>query len=151
MIPLHRLFTYFGEREHGVSLVEMALVTMLLLIIMAGAVDVGRAFNNYIIITNAAREGTRTASRTPCKSDNRPQLRTAIVNATLREAEDSGITLVGGDVTILPDPVTTGCAAVGAPIAVRVNYRMLTVMSGVLGIGEIPMQSEVRMVFFGND
>ena len=141
---------FIGD-EHGANLIEMALVTMLLLIIMAGAADVGRAFNNYIIITNAAREGARTAARLPCKDDNRPQLRAAIVGAVLREATDSGVILVGGDVTIAPDPVGTGCAAAGAPVSVTVDYRTPTVMGGILGMNQIPMQSAVQMVFFGND
>jgi len=151
MMAFQRLFDGFNEDERGVNLVEMALVIMLLLIAMAGAVDIGRAFNHYIIITNAAREGARTASRTPCKEDNHTQLRNAIVSAVLREATESGIALTGDDVTILPDPVANGCAAAGAPIVVRVNFQMTTIMGGILGYGEIPLQSEVQMVFFGSD
>lgn len=149
-LPQRRIIAFI-QAERGVNLIEMALVTMLLLVVLAGAADVGRAFNNYIIITNAAREGARSAARLPCKDDNRPQLRAAIVAAVLREATDSGINLVGGDVAILPDPVATGCPAVGSPVTVTVDFRTPTVMGGIWGMNEIPMQSAVRMVFFGND
>ena len=45
---------------------EFAIVLPLLVLILAGMVDVGRAFNSYMVITNAAREGARAASRLSC-------------------------------------------------------------------------------------
>jgi len=42
-------------------LVEFALVLPLLLLMLVGIADLGRAFTTYIAITNAAREGCRVA------------------------------------------------------------------------------------------
>ena len=49
-----------GEREErGQSLVEIAIFLPVLLIILAGIVEVGHALTAYLVIANAAREGAR--------------------------------------------------------------------------------------------
>jgi Flp pilus assembly protein TadG len=49
--------------ERGQSLVELALVLPLLILLLSGMVDLGRAFYGYISITNGAREGARYGAR----------------------------------------------------------------------------------------
>jgi len=51
-----------GREERGAALVEFALALPLLLVVLAGIVDFGFAFQRYEVITNAAREGARLAS-----------------------------------------------------------------------------------------
>ena len=48
--------------ERGAALVEFALCLPLLLVVIAGIVDFGFAFQRYEVITNAAREGARLAT-----------------------------------------------------------------------------------------
>ena len=48
--------------ERGAALVEFALAVPLLLVVIAGIVDFGFAFQRYEVITNAAREGARMAT-----------------------------------------------------------------------------------------
>lgn len=48
--------------ERGQALVEFALVTPLLLILLLGMVEFGRAWNTYQTVTDAAREGARVAA-----------------------------------------------------------------------------------------
>ena len=50
------------RRERGQSLVETAVVLPILLLLVVAIVDFGRAFDAYIILTNAAREGARFGS-----------------------------------------------------------------------------------------
>ena len=52
-------------RERGQSLVETAIVFPILLLLLAAVVDFGRAFDAYIVLTNAAREGARWGSVKP--------------------------------------------------------------------------------------
>lgn len=54
-----------GRRERGQSLVETAIVFPILLLLLAAVVDFGRAFDAYIVLTNAAREGARWGSVKP--------------------------------------------------------------------------------------
>lgn len=49
------------EGRRGQALVEFALVAPLLLLLTLGLVDFARAWNVYQVITDAAREGARTA------------------------------------------------------------------------------------------
>jgi Flp pilus assembly protein TadG len=54
--------------DAGVALVEFALVAPLLLFLMIGILDVGRAVNAYVTISNAAREGSHYAALHPTAS-----------------------------------------------------------------------------------
>jgi Flp pilus assembly protein TadG len=49
------------DGERGSALVEMAVVMAVLLMIMFGIIDFGRAFYTYSFVANAAREGARWA------------------------------------------------------------------------------------------
>ncbi len=89
--------------EKGANLVEMAFVSVFLLLLIAGIADLGRAFNNYIIITNAAREGARFAARMPCNASSATPLKSAIEAAVIREAVNSGIDLSDGALTDICD------------------------------------------------
>jgi Flp pilus assembly protein TadG len=48
-----------GHPESGAAAVELALLLPVLLIILFGIVDFGRAFNTQIALTQASREGVR--------------------------------------------------------------------------------------------
>jgi Flp pilus assembly protein TadG len=47
------------RRDRGAAAVEMAIVLPLLLMVIAGIADLGRAFYYQLVISNAAREGAR--------------------------------------------------------------------------------------------
>jgi Flp pilus assembly protein TadG len=47
--------------ERGAAAVEMAIVLPVLILLVGGIIDFGRAFMTQVILTNAAREGTRVA------------------------------------------------------------------------------------------
>lgn len=123
--------------ERGQSVVEMALVMFLLLLLVAGVADFGRAFNNYIIITNASREGARYASHFP-------DHKIGIKEAAIREAEDSGVALQGSDIVI------QGLGSKGGqPIRVTVTYEFPTIMGGITGVGNLTLCGSTEMVVFG--
>jgi Flp pilus assembly protein TadG len=48
--------------EHGAELIEMAIVTPILLLLVMGVVDFGFLFQRYVVLTNAAVEGARVAT-----------------------------------------------------------------------------------------
>ena len=48
--------------EAGAEVVEMAIVTPLLLLVIAGIVDFGFLFQRYSVLTNAAMEGARVGT-----------------------------------------------------------------------------------------
>ena len=126
-----------GERGQG--LIEMALSLVLLLLLVAGVADFGRAFNNYIIITNASREGARYGSHFPLDDDG-------IIAATIQEAAASGVTLQDSDITIIGAANPSGNA-----IRVSVEYDFPTIIAGIFGFGNLTLRSSTEMIIFGPD
>ena len=47
------------QRDRGAAAVEMAILLPMLLLVIAGLADLGRAFYYQVVISNAAREGAR--------------------------------------------------------------------------------------------
>lgn len=74
---LKRFLNLPRRQERGQSMVEMALAFPILLLILAGTLEVGKYFNDYITILDATREGARYSadgeltdrSMTPLQSD----------------------------------------------------------------------------------
>jgi len=115
----------------------MALVLPLLLLLVVGIIDFGRAFNNHIIITNAAREGARAASRFPKNAG-------LIETATIQEAFKSGVDLTSDSIDIeglYSEP--------GQTIRVTVTYQFDTILGGFVGADSLTLSSSTAMVVFG--
>lgn len=55
-------FSRGGRNEDGAALVEMALITPLLLILLLGIIEFGYVFGQYNEVRHAAREGARYAA-----------------------------------------------------------------------------------------
>ena len=139
--------------ERGQSLVELALVLPLLILLLAGMVDFGRAFSNYIVITNAAREGARMAARLPCYPDN-PTQRAAIaldiVAATRNAVAGSQVPPDEMDIVITPD-LAISCPGKGNPFRVTVSYTFSPLMGGILGIADLTVSNFAAMQAYGID
>lgn len=127
--------------ERGQSLVEMALVLPLLLLLLVGIIDFGRAFNNYIIITNAAREGARYASHFPHYEEG-------IIDTVQREATDSGVP---------PESISVTIVGLNAPpggtIEVTATYEFPTILGSFVGpsYSILTLRSSTAMVVFGGE
>jgi Flp pilus assembly protein TadG len=75
------------------SLVEFALTLPVFLLILLGAVDLGRLFNDHVAITNASREAARYAAIHITDT-------TGIQTRAIQEAAGSGVTLNAANITI---------------------------------------------------
>jgi Flp pilus assembly protein TadG len=142
--------------ERGANLVEFAIVLPLLLLILAGVVDFGYAFHDYIIITNAGREGARVASRLPCRTGDATQR--ASLDAQIRSAVNADAVMLkpGGTTTIVitPNPVGAGTvcpAAAGSPFSVRVTRDFPVLLGSFVGQPTLTLSSQTSMAWFGND
>jgi Flp pilus assembly protein TadG len=92
-----------SRHERGQSLVEFAMVLPLLLVLLFGIVDFGRAFQSWISITNAAREGARvgTTGATATTICARVEATAAVSGATCTVTGVPGMT--GDNVTVKVD------------------------------------------------
>jgi Flp pilus assembly protein TadG len=68
--------------SRGQSLVELALVTPILLILLIGTADLARAFTAHIEIGNGAREGANFGSRTLEAAEDDASIRAAVLEET---------------------------------------------------------------------
>lgn len=97
------------KRHRGQSVVEFALVIPILLLLVIGFLDLGRAMYTQSVLANAAREGARVAIiRTNSVGDIRKAVK---ANAIGVEVSDS-------DITIDPESRTAG-----RPVSVSVTSR----------------------------
>lgn len=133
-----RLRSPRSGHEQGASLVEFALVALLLLLLLTAVVDLGRAYHSYIVITNASREGARYGSRFPGHT-------AGILAAVQQEAAGNGMTLTADDIQVtVPSPAHSGDT-----IVVEVSFDFDTFMGGILGMNTITMRRATEMVVFG--
>jgi len=103
------------QRGRGQALVEFALVFPILIIIILGTVDLGRAVYAYNTVGNAARSGVRVAivSQTAASIRN-----AAKAQAVLLDLQDSDIAVTYG----CASPYSIDCVA-----SVTVTYKYLPI------------------------
>jgi Flp pilus assembly protein TadG len=119
--------------ERGQDLIELALVLPVLLIILVGVVDLGRAFQTYLVLTNAAREGARQGTLNAFDVS-------AIQDTALHETRNAGLADSAVTVSVVP-------ASSGQPVRVSVQYDF-PLLSGVLPASTVPLSCTVEMVAF---
>jgi Flp pilus assembly protein TadG len=102
------------QRRRGQATVELALVTPLLMIIVIGIFEFGRAWNEKQVITNAARDGARVASIT--RYSKGAIADDSATNTIARTLATAGITLPAGQ------PVWSGFKDdTGTPVTVSLT------------------------------
>ena len=110
--------------EQGSELIELALVLPILLMIIAGIVDFGFLFQQYEVVTNAAREGARIAVL--------PGYTTADVQARVQNY------LTAGGLGTAPAPtVTTGTLTLPSGLVVATRQVVVTYPHTFAFIGPI--------------
>jgi hypothetical protein len=122
--------------DRGQNLVELALVMPILILILVGLVDLGRMFNAYIVITNAARVGARYGSEHPTDVAG---IRTWVKN----DALGAGITLT--DANIVRNCYTLNCLS-GESLSVQVSCPVQPILGLIWGTGPLTIQTVVWMV-----
>lgn len=105
--------------ERGAVAVEFALLAPVLVMLLLGIMEFGRAYNVQSTLTNAAREGVRNMAINNSQTDARAATRNAATN----------LNPILADVNITFS--ATNCT-VGSQMTVTVNYDLAT-MTGIAG------------------
>jgi Flp pilus assembly protein TadG len=105
--------------ERGAVAVEFALLVPILVMILLGIMEFGRAYNAQVTLTNAARESARSMAINNSQTD----ARTAAKNAATQLTPS----LLDGNITFS----ATDCTA-GSQMTVTVSYSLST-MTGIAG------------------
>ena len=134
---MFRIVRLMHSREHGAALVETAMILFVVLLLVAGMVDLGRAFDTYIVLGEASRAGARYGSLNPYDG-------VGIRAAAVQMAASNGLTVTEWDVTI--DGLS---AQAGQPISVTVVHQFPTMLGGIIGFENIAMRNWTEMVIVG--
>jgi Flp pilus assembly protein TadG len=127
------------RRNAGQSLVELALMLPILVLLLVGVFDLGRAFHALITLNNAGREAARFGTL------HRLDL-AGMRAAAIQEAQNSGIVIVNGDIALTcPDAGTAAPCARDTTIRVTITYLYDPILSfffpsGVTIHGEVEMR-----------
>lgn len=118
------------KNEKGASAVEFALILPILIMLVFGIFQFGIAYNNYITITHAAREGARRAA----VDLNNPLLEQIIKERAYPIPEDD----------IIISITTPDGTDIGDRVVVEITYNM-TVEIPLVGSWDIPLTNKAVM------
>lgn len=119
---MNKLQVYKKKNEEGQSLIEFAISLTLLLIMLAGIVDIGRIFFVYITIREAAQEGAAFASVCPANAAVETRVRTSSSWPIDLSTNNPNVTV---NATIQPQ--------IGVPLIVTVRYINFTLSMPFIG------------------
>ena len=161
------------NNHHGQSMVEFALVLPLLLLLIIGAMDIGRLFYVKMVLTNAAREGANYMAFHPDDDDDDDfqELLDGTYEVIEAEGEIFSIEIVASEVgekevTIILEGVVSGEAKISIPpngipslfkfesgdkVTVEITKELDLIFDGILqslGLinGPITVSSSINMV-----
>jgi Flp pilus assembly protein TadG len=131
---------HLKDFERGQSLTEMAVTMSLLLILLVGIVDIGRAFFTYLALRDAAQEGALYGSTTPTSTSD---IETRVWNSStlLQNLADDPNADTNIAVTVVGSPCT------GNGIQVRVSYENFPItmpfLGSLIGRQTVPISSTI--------
>ncbi len=89
----------FSNKQTGQAIIELVLALPLLMLLVVGALEFGRAFQTKIVLTNAAREGTHYfIYDTDDSSVNFASTKTAVITEA---SNNTNVTIEEADITVL--------------------------------------------------
>lgn len=125
-----------NKSERGQSLVELAISLVILLILLAGAVEFGMAFFQFVQLRDAAQEGALYGSINPADD--------AGIRARIRGSSDSPVDL--SDSSVVPDGniviTLSGSSCEGDSIKVEISFDHQTFMP-FFPFSTIPLKASV--------
>lgn len=122
--------------QRGQSLVELGLTMVLILTLLAGAVDLGSAFFDYIALKDAAQEGALYGSINPTDTSG--------IIARVRQSSTKPLDLTDPSVTVNVPPPSQPCAGGAITVTVSYTYHLtMPFIGGILGTQTIPLSAQV--------
>jgi Flp pilus assembly protein TadG len=147
----------FRHAEHGQSMVEFAIGLVVILLLLAGLLDLGRIYFTFVTLEDAAGEAALYLALNPacphadsgpqCADPNNAEYRAR--NAGGSEVEWTAATILV-DIPTLPDG--TSVYDVGEPVSVTIQYPYRLIMPlipKIAGINPITLSVHASQVIIG--
>ena len=142
------MWGWLRRDERGQSIVEVAGVSIFLLLLGIMIFEVGVTFSSYIALLNASREGALYASEhiELCDSSKTPEDGTDYINY---EAAALGEVRLGNMVdaemlTLYRPELVSGTGTYGDPIKVQVDYKLKSFTSSI----ELPWMGRFGLPYY---
>ena len=113
----------YSRKERGQSLMELALSMTFILILLAGVVDLGRAFFTYITLRDAVQEGAAFGAYEP--GDD------SAITQRAAQTSNSPVNLTGDPNVVFNVSVSQACA--GGDVRVTATYQDFPITMPFLG------------------
>jgi Flp pilus assembly protein TadG len=134
----------FSSMESGQSLLELAMTMAFLLILLAGVVDLGRAFFTYISLRDSAQEGAIYGAYSPTDC-------TGILQR-VKDTSNQPFDISSANVSIIVGTtdcsVTTPDPCAGDQVKVTVTYENFPItmpfIGTMIGRQEIPISASIK-------
>jgi Flp pilus assembly protein TadG len=132
--------------ESGAALVEFVLVLPLLLVLLFGTLDFGKAYNYWIDGTQLAHEGARFAAVNKNPGPGASLQESIRDQADTPELRNGGTASVPSALSVCID-FPNGTSQIGDPVRVRVTttYNFLSFLSSKTGIANKTIQADSIM------
>lgn len=117
------------KSERGAAAVEFALLAPVLIMLLLGIMEFGRAYNAQITLSNAAREGVRVMAINNSQSSAKAATKN-VASALNPGLKDEKIVFTY-QTTPATTPIPTSCAA-NVQVTVTIDYSLST-MTGIAG------------------
>ncbi len=143
-----------GDRSRAQSLVEFALVLPVMLLLVAGGLDVGRMFFSWIEVNNSAREAAAYAGGNPTDTPG-ITAHASLELSSQRQAGEGAISVTASCADPTRAPLDCALAAggndTGNTVTVRVarTFSFLTPMVGTILGGGVTMSASATSVVYG--
>jgi Flp pilus assembly protein TadG len=132
--------TQSKPKEHGQSMVELALTITFLMVLLAGTIDLGRAFFTWLALRDAAQEGASYGSIHPLTTDEN-ELKARVYDNLKQVVRNPS-----GSVGIIISIINNRC--MGNTIQVDVKYNSFPLampfLGTILGSQTIPIHATVN-------
>ena len=125
------------KSERGQSLVELAISIVILVYLLAGAVEFGLAFFQFVQLRDAAQEGALYGSMNPLDSTN--------IDLRVRNASTSPVNLLDtSSVTVLQTIIGSPCEGNGIRVDVLYDHQIfMPFIPQFIGSPVIPLKATV--------
>jgi Flp pilus assembly protein TadG len=127
-----------SKKEKGQALIEFSLSLIIMMILLAGTIDIGRAFFAYMVLRDAAQEGasygsvarTAQADTIPCV-DIENRVRSTSTNPVDLQSNDIQVDVSFSGLECSAAAVTAACF--GRDVEVNVSYTNFPLVTPFLG------------------
>jgi Flp pilus assembly protein TadG len=125
--------------QAGQSIIEMALAFPVLLLLLLAVIDFARIIDAGIVLTNAAREGARFASKDP-----------ALTEADIQQMVVNDVLGSGTNVTQMTDFATGNVTVIlgEEDVTVTIGYTFQLWFGGIVGRDSVLLSREAIMPIF---